>query len=193
MDLRSRILAAAAELYSESGFRGATTRRIAERAGVNEVTLFRQFGSKTRLLHEAIQCAGTASNLCALPDRPLHPRAELAKWALDNHRELFARRSLIRTALGEMEEHPDLMPVNRSPAVCAGLALRAYLGRLRNEGWIRSDIDPGAATTMFMGALFADAVTRDVMPDIYPDDAETSVGRYVDLFVQAIGLVERRQ
>ena len=47
MELRDRILEAAALVYAETGFRGATTRRIAERAGVNEITLFRHFGSKT--------------------------------------------------------------------------------------------------------------------------------------------------
>lgn len=190
MDLRDRILAAAAELYSETGFRGATTRRIAERAGVNEVTLFRHFGSKTRLLHEAISCAGAASNLCALPERPEQPVAELTQWALATHGELFARRSLIRTAMGEIEERPELLPLDRSPAVCAGLALRTYLGQLREAGRIRPDVDTRAAATMFMGALFADAVSRDIMANMYPDEPEVSVRRYVELFVRAIGLVE---
>ena len=56
---------------------------------------------------ELLRCAGVASNLCALPARPADPRAELATWALTTFRELFARRSLIRTAMGELEERPD--------------------------------------------------------------------------------------
>lgn len=189
MQPRERILAAAAELYSETGFRGATTRKIAERAGVNEVTLFRHFGSKTRLLHEAIQ-SGVGTNLCDLPARPEQPRAELTEWALNNHRELFNRRSLIRTAMGEMEEHPDLMPAERSPAVCAGQALRDYLRRLQELGRVRPDVDPRAAATMFMGTLFADAISRDVLAAMYPESPELSVRHYVDLFIRAIGLEE---
>jgi len=50
MESRERILAAAARVYAEHGFRGATTRRIAEEAGVNEITIFRQFGSKAALI-----------------------------------------------------------------------------------------------------------------------------------------------
>jgi AcrR family transcriptional regulator len=191
MDVRSRILTAAAALYGETGFRGATTRRIAERAGVNEVTLFRHFGYKTCLLREAIRCAGVAPDFGVLPSRPEAPEQELTRWALDTHRELFARRALIRTALGEIEEHPDLMEHDRGPAVGAGLALRSYVGALRAENRIHPGTDTGAATTMFMGALFADAISRDVMPDMYPDDADTSVRRYVDLFCRAIGLRER--
>src|ERR671934_42193 len=49
-EIRHRILAAAARVYAQYGFRGATTRLIATAAGVNEVTLFRTFGSKAQLL-----------------------------------------------------------------------------------------------------------------------------------------------
>ena len=46
----ARILAAARELFERNGTRGTTTREVAERAGVNEATLFRHFGSKAALL-----------------------------------------------------------------------------------------------------------------------------------------------
>lgn len=190
MDVRGRILQAAAELYGETGFRGATTRRIAERAGVNEITLFRHFGSKTRLLHEAFKCAGSTSHLCRLPARPEHPRAELVEWAMANHRELYARRSLIRTAMGEIEEHPDLMPPGQSPTVSAGQDLVRYLGELQATGRIRGDVPLSAAVTMFMGTLFADAMSRDVLSEMYADPPETSVARYVELFIRALGLEE---
>ncbi len=192
MDLRDRILDAAAKVYSQTGFRGATTRRIAERAGVNEITLFRHFGSKTRLLHEAIRCAGVASNLCVLPARPSVPRAELATWALTTFRELFARRSLIRTAMGELEERPDLLPPDQSHTVCAGQELHGYLERLRSAGMIRADVDLMAATMMFMGTLFADAITRDIIPAMYRQAPEQSIGHYVDLIARALDLKESR-
>jgi AcrR family transcriptional regulator len=53
----SRIVAATLELLGKVGHRGTTTRGIAERAGVNEVTLFRRFGSKESLEREAISRA----------------------------------------------------------------------------------------------------------------------------------------
>jgi AcrR family transcriptional regulator len=52
---RERILDAAARVYSKHGFRGATTRLIAAEAGVNEVTLFRTFGSKGALLEAVLE------------------------------------------------------------------------------------------------------------------------------------------
>ena len=53
MEIRAKILEAAARVYSQHGFRGATTRLIAQEADVNEVTLFRTFGSKEALIEEA--------------------------------------------------------------------------------------------------------------------------------------------
>ena len=50
---RARLLTAAREVFAEKGYRGATTRDIAERAGVTEPMVFRHFGSKTALFEEA--------------------------------------------------------------------------------------------------------------------------------------------
>jgi AcrR family transcriptional regulator len=49
-DTRVRILRAAREIFAVNGSRGTTTREIAERAGVNEATVFRHFGTKQHLL-----------------------------------------------------------------------------------------------------------------------------------------------
>ena len=75
--IRQQIIDAAVRVYSDVGFRGATTRRIADEAGVNEVTLFRTFGSKAALIAEAVQCHAQAHARTPLPDVPVDPEAEL--------------------------------------------------------------------------------------------------------------------
>ena len=47
-----------------------------------------------------------------------------------------------------------------------------------------------AATTMFMGTLFADAISRDVIPAMYRQDPATSIAQYVDLIARALDLKE---
>src|SRR6476646_2662442 len=47
---RQRLLDAAFQVCSERGLHGATTREIADVAQVTEVTLFRHFGSKEKLI-----------------------------------------------------------------------------------------------------------------------------------------------
>ncbi|MFS0646602.1 TetR/AcrR family transcriptional regulator [Siminovitchia sp. 179-K 8D1 HS] len=49
-----RILDAAIQLISEKGYAAATTRSIAELAGVNEVTVFRHYGNKRGILKAII-------------------------------------------------------------------------------------------------------------------------------------------
>ena len=79
--LRQKLIEAAARVYGEHGFRGATTRRIAEEAGVNEVTLFRHFGSKEALIAECVKHCATTVEDGTLPDVPLDPERELTEWA----------------------------------------------------------------------------------------------------------------
>ncbi|MGC1527879.1 MAG: TetR family transcriptional regulator [Phormidesmis sp.] len=52
---RKRIVRSALALFSVRGITATTTKEIAERAGVNEVTLFRQFGNKQGLLLAVMQ------------------------------------------------------------------------------------------------------------------------------------------
>ena len=53
-DAKSRILEAALDLFSDRGFYATTTRKIAQKAGVNEVTLFRHFNNKMTLFNEVL-------------------------------------------------------------------------------------------------------------------------------------------
>ncbi len=79
-DNREKLLHAAGRVYAEVGFRGATTRRIADEAGVNEVTLFRLFGSKSQLLAEAINCQDPMGTV-SLPLEPVNPTASCRRGA----------------------------------------------------------------------------------------------------------------
>ena len=192
MTVRDQLLAAAARLYAEAGYRGATTRRIAGQAGVNEVTLFRHFGSKDALIREAIARAGHSAVTEPLPQAPRDPFRELRDWAKAHIAELRERRSLIRTCMGEIEEHPGIFSEpNSSPAVAAK-ALRHYLRRLREAGLAKAQFDEAAASAMLMGALFADAIGRDIMPDLYRNEPEQALEEYVRLFLRSIGVGRRR-
>lgn len=187
MDIRERLLEAARRVFEEAGSRGATTRKIAQEAGVNEVTLFRHFGSKGVLLHEALQSAARRTLVSRLPEEPVDPERELVAWCRTHLEHLRRARSMIRTCMGEMEQEPEL-------GACAGATparvadeLRGYLLRLRERGMADGGFDPSAAAAMLMGTLFTDAMGRDIMPDRYAYSVEEAPARYVALFLRAIG------
>lgn len=187
MELHYKILGAAVRVFSEVGFRGATTRRIAQEAGVSEITLFRHFGSKGRLLQEAILAAASEAPDPALPDEPHDPQAELLVWAKRQMDHMRSRRAFIRTCLAELNEHPEMMPPGGGAAV-ATESLTRYLRRLQAQGATTKAFDPGLASQMLMGALFADAMARDAMPDLFHHDPDHTLMGFIDLFLRALGI-----
>ena len=73
VDVREALLKATLKLFAEMGSRGATTRRIALEAGVNEVTLFRHFPTKEGLLQAALLHFVEQTQYLRLPATPEDP------------------------------------------------------------------------------------------------------------------------
>jgi AcrR family transcriptional regulator len=191
MNVKDQLLEAALQVYAESGYHGATTRRIAATAGVNEITLFRHFGSKDALLREALaRCH--AEGIVALPEDPQDPLQELTDWSRSHLLHLHQRAALIRTCLGEFAERPELVTPEISCPVQATLALADYLERLKERGLAVESVDSRAAASMLLGALFADAIGRDLVPDMYAVSTEEAVTQYVALFLRGIGVETSR-
>src|SRR3954468_8439539 len=107
MEIRDRILDAAKKVYAQHGFRGATTRLIAIEADVNEVTLFRTFGSKAALFEALLQTHVANSPIPELPDTPLDPEFEMTEWCTAVLGHMRENSALIRTSFGEVEERPE--------------------------------------------------------------------------------------
>ena len=201
---REKLIEAAARVYAEAGFRGATTRRIADEAGVNEITIFRLFGSKAALIEEALRSRGAsargggtgAPHASALPHVPVDPEREVGAWAAGALSHLRRDRVLIRKTLAELEERPEIAPTLCGGMCDAELELRDYVRRLRRAGRLADaagdacgiKVDLDVAVAMFTSSLFADAMGRDVMPEMYPQPAERAPVLYTRCFLRAIGL-----
>lgn len=187
MTIRDRIVNAAAELFAQAGYRGATTRRIAEAACVNEVTIFRHFGSKQELIREAIRSARLPLR-DMLPEEPADPRAELTAWARSQLEGMRHARAMIRTCMSESEEHPEITRfATRRPAKVR-MQLLVYLRALQEQGLARADANVDVAATALMGSLFIDATGRDLMPDMFGYEVEEAPGLCVDLILRALGV-----
>ena len=171
MKVKDQLVKAALQVYAESGYHGATTRRIAAAAGVNEITLFRHFGSKDVLLREALaRCQ------------------ELTDWSRSHLLHLHQRAALIRTCLSEFAERPDLVTPEVSCPAQAARSLAAYLERLHEHGLTAGPVEPRTAAAMLLGTLFADAIGRDIVPDMYAVPTEEALSQYVALFLRGIGV-----
>ena len=187
MDVREQLREAALKVYSTAGTRGATTRRIAREAGVNEVTLFRHFGSKDALLRDAVHKVYERIAVTRLPDRPQDPQLELTEWCRGHHQFLIRMRAVLRISMAELAEQPEHMKLACRLPVRVADELHAYLLKLRAGGMARGRWNARAATALLMGAVFGDATQRDVMPERFPYSEREAVRQYVSLFLAAIG------
>ena len=160
---RERLLAAAADVFSREGLQGATTRVIAREAGVSEVTLFRLFESKERLL------AGVLSQVCMAQSESL---ANKAAWTQDLHADLmtFAKayndmlvknEAMIRTLIGEATRQPEhARQLIKDSVKPARMRFIAYLEEACGRGQVRPGLDLPIVADMFTGMLLSGMLRR---------------------------------
>jgi AcrR family transcriptional regulator/site-specific recombinase XerD len=106
---RARLVKAALELFSSQGVTETTTKAIAELAQVNEVTLFRQFGSKQGLLLAVIEDSAVFSDLGESLSRQLSQTSQvdeaLKNYASDRLQVLQQIPELLRSVVGEAGQY----------------------------------------------------------------------------------------
>lgn len=183
---RERILEAARRVYAKHGFRGATTRLIAIEAGVNEVTLFRTFGSKSALLEAVLEQYSKIDSEPALPDEPIDPVAELTRFVARSLERVREMRPLLVHTMSELDERPEA-----AAFACRGRhdvhdTITAYIRRLQTRGMAAPDIDVDVAAVMLTATVMGDAMARHFVPDVYPP-LDEAAERYVLTFLRVLG------
>lgn len=183
-ETHEKILDVTLRLYADRGYLGTTTRRVAEEAGVNEVTLFRHFGSKDALIRSAIEAVAVRSGAMLDADDPDHD-AELRRWVRLVFAHYHGRRNLICQVMADMVQYPDM-----APRVCDDTnqefnQLDAFLSLLMVRGILPPLEEVARKTTAgaLFGGIFTHAMWRDYIPDIPP--VEPVLEGYVDAFWRA--------
>jgi len=110
LDTRERILQATLKLIRKKGFKGATTRVIAQEAGVNEVTLFRHFNNKKGIVKAAFEKVSYVSTLSEAIKEKIEWDLEkdLLMFSKDYQQLLNENRDLIMISLKEGDSFPEL-------------------------------------------------------------------------------------
>ncbi|MBE9059864.1 TetR/AcrR family transcriptional regulator [cf. Phormidesmis sp. LEGE 11477] len=103
---RERIVKSALELFAQQGTTATTTKEIAERAGVNEVTLFRQFGSKQGLLLSVLKEAPVLEKMQAALSEVVGANQPLTAYGETILELLTQAPELVRSLIGESGQSP---------------------------------------------------------------------------------------
>ena len=187
-----RIIQAAARVFSEQGYSGATTRAIAAEAGVNEVTLFRHFGSKKNLMLAVINQRSVLPGVGKALTGQLTGdyRQDLLRIGTHFLAMTSERRNEILMTLFEAQRLPEIRDIIAEVPLQRQKALGQYLRHQIERGVVR-DMDPELAAQAFFGMFFAYATSYLMLagPDGAEIPLETVAALFVDIFVE--GTIKR--
>ena len=154
---REQILLAAMDCFAENGFRGTTTRSLAERVGITEAALYRYFSSKESLYQAIVDRKMREPELVALVAPAATRRDDRGVFG-GLAREIFRRmeddpaflRILFFTAL---ENHALSEPFFASRVRRLREFVEGYVALRVEEGAFRP-VEPAVAARAFLGMIF---------------------------------------
>ena len=204
-EVRNLLVRAASELFGENGYSGVTTRQIAERAGVSEAILWRQFRTKAALFNVAVtepiveflsdfvenfrSYAGLMED--SDPPQPPEHGAEVFFGGLyDVFRE---EKSLIMTLLAARAFDPQILEAHgagTAPLADVYNAVSDFSGGILARHGIKVDIN--MVVRLSIGMILAAAVLDEL---VFPDGPKKSRDQVVDEMVRLVfhGVVHQNE
>jgi AcrR family transcriptional regulator len=179
---RQRILEAAAESFQTLGYARTTTQVIADKAGVAEVTLFRQFGDKQKLFQEAIEQIGGGVNFEMLEAQLSYDlEADLSLISQHALHFFIAQQDAIRMLMFESVHFPEMKTaLAQNPSGMIELLAR-YFEKQCDEGKVQV-VDSQVTAQAFMSMVFGYAIGMHPVRDLLP--AEISIEKMSAEFVR---------
>jgi AcrR family transcriptional regulator len=195
-DRRQQIIDVAVTLFSQKGFRGTTTKEIAQAAGVNEAIIFRHFATKSELYAAIIDQKANPPNWQSFHEmleeaiatgNDHHVFESIAFKMFEFHeRDDTAMRLLLYSAL-EGHELADMFYRNHISKVHNRLA--DYVKQRIEDGKFRQ-VDPTTVVRGFMGMIIGHVMHKKFFDRLNPAPLAASNRRmaeaFTDLFLASI-------
>ncbi|BAQ09617.1 TetR/AcrR family transcriptional regulator [Bacillus sp. OxB-1] len=150
-----RILEAAIQLISEKGYAAATTRSIAELAGVNEVTIFRHFGNKHGILQAIVRkfSYGPILQKTIQLEVTYELEEDLLRFAHEYLRYMLSIKDFVMIAFKEAGAFPEIdEEIAQVPRFIKG-ELMAYFAEMKRRK-LMADLDEEAVAMSFIALNF---------------------------------------
>jgi len=178
LSTREKIIEATVKLIDEKGYKGATTREIAKEAGVNEVTLFRHFGSKKGIVEAIIE---KYSNIDFLEFTFEHKivwdiEKDLKMLAREYHNLLNQKRTVILLSIREEGKFPELDNLIKQIPYKYLMTLVGYFEKMIEKGKIKKH-DPHTIATNFLFVNFGYFMLNT---RLHPSENHLSIDDFID-------------
>ncbi len=185
---KEKIMESALRLFSRKGYLGATTREIAKEAGVAEVTLFRHFPTKERLLEEVF------NNYTFLPELKnilpevsnLQYKEALLLIVKSFLNSLFLRKEMIKIMKSEFFTYPEhVTRFYQSFINELYSTLASYFDEMQNKGLLR-EFDTRLGARALLGMTFSYFEIEEFIfhKQGRQEDYEKAINEFVEIFMK---------
>ena len=190
-DSGEEILKAAAQLFGERGYKGTTTRAIAERAGVNEVTIFRRFANKQGVLRALTEMwAGKMAGFAV----GTIPEATDTRGTLEYLARMEVAQAMefggaaLRLAI-DARSVPEVEAMTGDGTSQNLHHLVDYLSSRQGAGDLRDDLDPHVMAEAFFALTSTLVMSRQVIGDgsiPYDLPSDEVVRQLIELYLAGV-------
>jgi AcrR family transcriptional regulator len=194
---REQIIRMATDLFSRDGFRGATMRQLAEKAGISEAMIYHHFPSKEALYDAMLQQKLESSKHLFYPleaasagqDRTVLETI-VGNFLREGRNDISYMRMLLYSAL---EGHEYARKVVNGPVQDFYGFLGSYLEERMKSG-VMKGMNGQLAARLLMGMAYHATLLREIYqdPGIQDVEAEDLKNMIVDLFCDGIRVAEAR-
>ncbi|CAM5781422.1 TetR/AcrR family transcriptional regulator [Brevibacillus borstelensis] len=183
-----KILLAAIDLMAEKGYKGVSTKEISAAAGLSEMTLFRHFGSKQKVLETAVDRFYYTVEMKRIFNEELvwDLQADLFLVSKTYHQIMNRNRKIVMIALKDGDYLPGFREkANKHPQQLKEL-LTDYFAAMQKRGlMITTDPEVQAMTFMWMNfGAFVSSLTSGQL--ITSTSIDEFIESSVQLFVRAL-------
>lgn len=186
---RKQILKSAIRVFADSTYHGATTKKIAEEAGITEALIYRYFGSKRVLFTEAIVVTcdrlvdGLEGELSRNRDQPLAALTNCFNYyvrVLERHQDMAKMIFLVMSELDQQDVRETYLPYQERVLKIIAETIDYW----SDEGYIRAgeDFSPKTAAWLFYGTFLILALVKHSHGGI-PMDASFAINLAKPYFV----------
>lgn len=201
-ETEQKILDAAMRVFASEGYKGATTRRIAQEADVTEVTLFRKFQSKENLLREVLikkrqPVLSALDSLFQMEEDAdlttcLHTLGKNIEKAMSDRMKESEHRMFMIMLFEEVRRRPEVADIFSSIFRMNIVRLSEYFELQIKKGKMRN-INPRPAALAFISYFIHTSLLRGVLGDDVLGDSEKEIEEFIDIFTKGIVKVGDKQ
>jgi AcrR family transcriptional regulator len=186
-ETRDRIIVAGRDVIARKGKRGATTREIADLAGVNEATLFRHFGNKEALMIAVARATCPDDQLRDITSHLEGPiEQQLTMLAMGMNKNLEQMIDIIRWTMVDAEYEDNLFAKEAwKPQAAVRAVITDYMRKQVENGVLVGN--PDDLAMVFMGMIFSRVISTKKFPESrLMSDASYAIPTFVNIFLNGV-------